>query len=70
VSRSTAPITCCHSSLSRVLQRQDLQARTVGVGGIGAGNGLWMDPLAGLVVAGLAVHEGRKAWTSGDLCAC
>jgi divalent metal cation (Fe/Co/Zn/Cd) transporter len=30
----------------------------------------WMDPLAGLVVAGLAVHEGRKAWTSGDLCAC
>src|SRR6185312_2474466 len=30
----------------------------------------WMDPLAGLVVAGLAVREGRAAWTSGDLCDC
>jgi hypothetical protein len=30
----------------------------------------WMDPLAGLVVAALAVREGRAAWTSGDLCAC
>jgi divalent metal cation (Fe/Co/Zn/Cd) transporter len=30
----------------------------------------WMDPIAGLVVAGLAIKEGRAAWTSGDLCAC
>lgn len=30
----------------------------------------WMDPAAGLVVAALAVREGRAAWTSGDLCAC
>ncbi len=30
----------------------------------------WMDPLAGLLVAGLAVREGREAWTSGELCAC
>jgi divalent metal cation (Fe/Co/Zn/Cd) transporter len=39
-----------------------------------AANGLfgwwWMDPLAGLAVAGLAVKEGRDAWTSGDLCEC
>ena len=30
----------------------------------------WMDPLAGLVVAALAIKEGRTAWLSGDLCAC
>jgi divalent metal cation (Fe/Co/Zn/Cd) transporter len=30
----------------------------------------WMDPVAGLVVAGLAIREGRVAWTSGDLCDC
>jgi divalent metal cation (Fe/Co/Zn/Cd) transporter len=30
----------------------------------------WMDPMAGLVVAGLAVGEGRAAWTSGELCEC
>ena len=30
----------------------------------------WMDPLAGLVVAALAVREGIEAWRSGDLCAC
>src|SRR5437899_224031 len=30
----------------------------------------WMDPLAGLVVAGLAIREGREAWTSGELCEC
>lgn len=39
-----------------------------------AGNSLlgwwWMDPVAGLVVAGLAVKEAREAWTSGDLCEC
>jgi divalent metal cation (Fe/Co/Zn/Cd) transporter len=30
----------------------------------------WMDPLAGLVVAGLAIKEGRAAWSSGELCTC
>ena len=31
----------------------------------------WMDPpLAGLVVAALALREGWQAWRSGDLCAC
>lgn len=30
----------------------------------------WMDPAAGLLVAALAVNEGRQAWTSGDLCSC
>ena len=30
----------------------------------------WMDPLAGLIVAGLAIREGREAWTSGDVCEC
>lgn len=28
----------------------------------------WMDPLAAIVVAGLAVKEGREAWANGDLC--
>jgi divalent metal cation (Fe/Co/Zn/Cd) transporter len=30
----------------------------------------WMDPLAGLVVAALALREGRAAWHSGELCGC
>ena len=30
----------------------------------------WMDALAGLVVAALAVREGREAWISGELCDC
>lgn len=30
----------------------------------------WMDPIAGFIVAALAVKEGREAWVSGDLCAC
>ena len=30
----------------------------------------WMDPVAALVVAALAVREGREAWTSGELCDC
>jgi len=30
----------------------------------------WMDPLAGLVVAALAIREGWEAWMSGDLCEC
>jgi len=29
-----------------------------------------MDPVAGLVVAALAVREGREAWTNGELCDC
>jgi divalent metal cation (Fe/Co/Zn/Cd) transporter len=30
----------------------------------------WMDPLAGLAVAALAIREAIEAWHSGDLCAC
>jgi divalent metal cation (Fe/Co/Zn/Cd) transporter len=30
----------------------------------------WMDPIAGLLVAGLALKEGRGAWMSGQLCVC
>jgi divalent metal cation (Fe/Co/Zn/Cd) transporter len=30
----------------------------------------WMDPVAGLLVAGLALKEGRDAWQNGDLCDC
>jgi divalent metal cation (Fe/Co/Zn/Cd) transporter len=30
----------------------------------------WMDSLAGLAVAALAVREGLHAWRSGNLCAC
>ncbi len=33
-------------------------------------NWWWMDPVAGLVVAALALREGREAWTSGELCEC
>jgi cation diffusion facilitator family transporter len=37
-----------------------------------AGNSLfgwwWMDPLAGLATAALAIKEGREAWSSGELC--
>ncbi|HEY7063453.1 MAG TPA: cation transporter [Chloroflexota bacterium] len=28
----------------------------------------WLDPVAGLVIAGIAVREGLGAWRSGDLC--
>ena len=30
----------------------------------------WMDPIAGMAVAALAVREGVEAWRSGELCAC
>jgi cation diffusion facilitator family transporter len=30
----------------------------------------WMDPVAALGVAGLALREGWEAWDSGDLCEC
>jgi len=33
-------------------------------------NWWWMDPVAGLVVAALALREGLEAWTSGELCEC
>jgi cation diffusion facilitator family transporter len=33
-------------------------------------NWWWMDPVAGIVVAVLALREGREAWTSGELCDC
>jgi hypothetical protein len=28
----------------------------------------WLDPVAGLVIAGVAAREGLTAWRSGDLC--
>lgn len=30
----------------------------------------WMDPVAGLFVAGLAIKEGWEAWQGGELCEC
>jgi divalent metal cation (Fe/Co/Zn/Cd) transporter len=30
----------------------------------------WADPLAGLVIAGVAVREGREAWRGEDACGC
>jgi divalent metal cation (Fe/Co/Zn/Cd) transporter len=39
--------------------------------GLGANSLLgwwWMDPVAGLVVAAIALREGREAWASGELC--
>jgi divalent metal cation (Fe/Co/Zn/Cd) transporter len=30
----------------------------------------WMDPIAALLVAGIALKEGWAAWRSGDLCDC
>jgi divalent metal cation (Fe/Co/Zn/Cd) transporter len=28
----------------------------------------WLDPVAGLIVAAIAVREGAVTWRSGDLC--
>jgi divalent metal cation (Fe/Co/Zn/Cd) transporter len=42
----------------------------LGLAANAVGGWWWMDPLAGLVVAALAVREGLVAWRSGDLCAC
>jgi divalent metal cation (Fe/Co/Zn/Cd) transporter len=30
----------------------------------------WADPLAGLVIAGVALREGREAWRGDDACGC
>lgn len=30
----------------------------------------WADPLAGLVIAGVALREGREAWRGEDCCGC
>jgi divalent metal cation (Fe/Co/Zn/Cd) transporter len=40
----------------------------VGVGANALAGWWWMDPLAGLGVAAIAVREGWEAWRSGDLC--
>ncbi|MGE3270537.1 MAG: cation diffusion facilitator family transporter [Chloroflexota bacterium] len=42
----------------------------IGLGANALADWWWMDPVAGLVVAVLAVKEGRDAWASGDLCCC
>ena len=30
----------------------------------------WADPVAGLVIAAVAVREGREAWRGEDTCGC
>jgi divalent metal cation (Fe/Co/Zn/Cd) transporter len=43
------------------------------LGGLGANALLgwwWADPLAGLVIAAVAVREGRQAWSGEDSCGC
>jgi divalent metal cation (Fe/Co/Zn/Cd) transporter len=42
----------------------------IGLGANAVAGWWWMDPLAGLVVAGVAVKEGLTTWRSGELCAC
>jgi divalent metal cation (Fe/Co/Zn/Cd) transporter len=42
----------------------------IGLGANAVAGCWWMDPLAGLVVAGVAVREGLATWRSGELCAC
>jgi divalent metal cation (Fe/Co/Zn/Cd) transporter len=42
-------------------------ALLIGLGGNALLGWWWLDPLAALVVAGVAVHEGRAAWR-GDAC--
>lgn len=46
------------------------QAAAVLIGlGLTAAFGLsWLDPLVGLVLAGVAVHEGREAWRGEECC--
>ncbi|MCW2971391.1 MAG: putative conserved integral rane protein [Solirubrobacterales bacterium] len=43
-------------------------ATLLSVLGNGALGWWWLDPIAGVVIAGLAVREGREAW-AGELCA-
>jgi divalent metal cation (Fe/Co/Zn/Cd) transporter len=43
-------------------------ATLVSILGNGALGWWWLDPVAGVVIAGLAVREGREAW-AGELCA-
>jgi divalent metal cation (Fe/Co/Zn/Cd) transporter len=40
----------------------------VGLGANALAGWWWMDPLAGVGVAAIAVREGWEAWRSGDLC--
>ena len=42
----------------------------IGLGANAIAGWWWMDPVAGLVVAALAIREGRAAWLSGELCEC
>ena len=39
----------------------------VGLVGNAVAGAWWLDPLVGLLIAGLAVHEGRESWR-GDAC--
>ena len=42
-------------------------ALLVGLLGNALGGAWWLDPMVGLLIAALAVHEGREAW-QGDAC--
>ncbi len=44
-------------------------ALLVGLVGNAAAGLWWLDPLVALTIAGVAVHEGRRAWR-GDACGC
>ena len=40
----------------------------IGLVGNSAFGWWWLDPLAGLLIAGMAVREGREAWRGDDCC--
>jgi divalent metal cation (Fe/Co/Zn/Cd) transporter len=43
-------------------------ALLVGLGANAAFGWWWADPLAGLVIAAVAIREGREAWRGDDCC--
>ena len=43
-------------------------ALLVGLAGNAVLGAWWLDPLVGLLIAGLAVHEGREAWRGDGCC--
>jgi divalent metal cation (Fe/Co/Zn/Cd) transporter len=45
-------------------------ALLVGLGANALFGWWWADPIAGLVIAGVAVREGRQAWRGEDACGC
>ena len=45
-------------------------ALLVGLGANAIGGWWWADPITALLIAGVAVREGRKAWARRDLLRC